>query len=198
MHPMRSLRTFVAAAAVATFALAVPAGEEKTDLKGLGNERIAIQMADPTNAGSFDGTWMYINRDMQFGMWIRTKNGVPQVKLQYQSLASTEAFETDWDGKAAYYLAGSPVNFELKPGPSTPDRLVGSWSWVLKAGITGRAESANVVMYRTWDGRTLLMDFQNYERTLSQGDKQRTFKAPMVWNWIKLSKREMLWDEFPF
>ena len=195
---MRSLRILVAAAAAAAFALAVPAGEEKTDLKGMGNERIVISMADPTSAGSFDGTWMYVNRDMQFGMWIRTKNGVPQVKLQYQSLSSTEAFETDWDGKAAYYLAGAPVTFELKLGACTADRIVGSWSWVLKAGMTGRSETADIVMYRTWEGRTLLMDYQNFERTITRGDKQRVFKTPTVWNWIKVSKRELLWDEFPF
>jgi len=195
---MRSLRILVAAAAAAAFALAVPAGEEKTDLKGMGNERIVISMADPTSAGSFDGTWMYVNRDMQFGMWIRTKNGVPQVKLQYQSLSSTEAFETDWDGKAAYYLAGAPVTFELKLGACTPDRIVGSWSWVLKAGMTRRSETADIVMYRTWEGRTLLMDYQNFERTITRGDKQRVFKTPTVWNWIKVSKRELLWDEFPF
>jgi hypothetical protein len=195
---MRPFRNLVAASAVAAFALAAPAGEQKTDLKGIGNEQIVIQMADPTNAGSFDGTWMYVNRDMQFGLWIRTRNGVPQIKLQFQSLASTEAFETDWDGKASYYLAGAPVNFELKLGASTADRLSGSWSWVLKAGPTGRSETANIVVYRTWDGRTLLMDFQNFEKKITQGDKERVFKTPVVWNWIKISKRELLWDEFPF
>lgn len=195
---MRSLRTLVAAAATAALALAVPAGEEKTDLKGIGTERVVIQMADPTNAGTFDGTWMYVNRDMQFGMWIRTKNGVPQVKLQFQSHAGSEAFETDWDGKAAYYLSGSPVTFELKLGPSSADRITGTWSWVFKIGRAGRSETANIVMYRTWDGRTLLMDFQNFERTITRAGHDNVFKPPVVWNWIKISKRELLWDEFPF
>ena len=194
---MRSLRV-LAAAAVAACALAASAGEEKTNLKGIGTESVAIQMADPTSAGSFDGTWMYVNRDMQFGMWIRTRNGVPQVKLQFQSLASPEAFETDWNGKAVYYLAGSQVTFELKPGTSNADRIAGAWSWVLKAGQTGRSETANIVMYRTWDGRTLLMDFQDYVRTLTRGGHDKVFKTPNVWNWIKISKRELLWDEFPF
>jgi len=196
---MRALRTLVAAAAAAAFALAAPAVEDKpTELRGIGNERVLIQMAPETTAGSFDGSWMYVNRDTQFGMWIRTKNGAPQVKLQYQSLAGTETFETDWDGKAVYYLAGSPVTFELKLGASTADRIVGTWSWVLKAGRTGRSETANIVTYRTWDGRTLLMDFQNMERKLTQGSIDRINKAPQVWNWIKISKRELLWDEFPF
>ena len=195
---MRRLRVLAAAAAATVFALAVPAGEEKTNLRGIGSERVLLEKADPTTAGSFDGTWMYVNRDVHFALWARTRNGVPQVKLQYQSLASTEAFETDWDGKAAYYLAGAPVTFELKLGPSTADRIVGSWSWVLKAGVTGRVETADIVMYRTWDGRTLLMDFQNIEKKITRGAQERVFKVPAVWNWIKVSKRELLWDEFPF
>jgi hypothetical protein len=195
---MRPLRTLVVTAAVLAIAIAVPAEEEKTGLRGFGTERVVISMADPTNAGTFDGTWMYVNRELQFGMWIRTKNGVPQVKLQFQSLASPEAFESDWDGKAAYYLAGSPVTFELKLGTSSAERIAGSWSWVLKAGQTGRSETANIVMYRTWDGRTLLMDFQDYERVLTRGSQNKVFKTANVWNWIKISKRELLWDEFPF
>jgi hypothetical protein len=90
------------------------------------------------------------------------------------------------------------VTFELKPGASTADRIVGTWSWVLKAGQTGRSETADVVMYRTWDGRTLLMDFQNFEKKLTRGGNERVMKTPAVWNWIKISKRELLWDEFPF
>lgn len=195
---MRSLRPFVAAAVTAAVAVAVPAGEKETEFKGIGNEKIVIHMADPTSAGTFDGTWMYVNRDVQFGMWIRTRNGVPQVKLQHQSLASTEAFETDWDGKATYYLGGAPVTFELKLGPCTADQITGSWSWVVKGGNSGRSETANIVLYRTYDGRTLLMDYQDYEKRLTQGDRARVVKAPTVWNWIKISKRELLWDEFPF
>ena len=75
---MRSLRPFVAVAVTAGFALAAPAGEKETEFKGIGAEKVAIYMADPTNAGTFDGTWMYVNHDVQFGMWIRTKNGVTQ------------------------------------------------------------------------------------------------------------------------
>jgi hypothetical protein len=195
---MRFLRPFVAVTLSAAVAVAVPAGEKETEFKGIGNEKIVIHMADPTTAGTFDGTWMYVNRDVQFGMWIRTRNGVPQVKFQYQSLASTEAFETDWDGKATYYLGGAPVTFEFKPGACTADQITGSWSWVVKGGNSGRSETANIVLYRTYDGRTLLMDYQDYEKKLTQGDHARIVKAPTVWNWIKISKRELLWDEFPF
>ena len=195
---MRAVRRFAMAAAAATIALTVHAGEVKSDLPGTGTDRQLIQKDEPTELGSFDGTWMYVNRDLRFSMWIRTTNGVSQVRLQYQSLANPEAFESDWDGKALYYLAGNPVTFELKLGPCTADQITGSWSWVVKGGSSGRSETANIVLYRTYDGRTLLMDYQDYERRLTQGDRARVVKAPTVWNWIKISKRELLWDEMPF
>jgi hypothetical protein len=186
------------AAVASTLALTVLAGEVKTDMPGMGTDRQLIHKDEETTAGSFDGTWMYVNRDMRFGMWIRTKSGVPQVKIQYQSLANPEAFESDWDGKALYYMAGSPVTFELKLGQCTVDRIVGAWTWDATTGAVMRRETADMVLYRTEYGRTLVMDFQNYEKTIHDGAKNRLMKAPMVWNWVKISKRESLWDEFPF
>jgi len=191
------LRT-IAIAAVAGLALATPTGEEKTNLPGIGTERQAVKKPEPTSAGAFDGTWMYVNRDMRFVMWARTKNGVPQLKLQFQSLANPEAFETDWDGKAVYYLAGTPVNFELKLGSANADQILGAWSWTLRLEGTGRVETADVVVYRTENGRTLLMDFQNYKKVITKNGKDHVVQMPIVWTWVKISKRELLWDELPF
>ncbi len=195
---MRPFRMLVAVVVAAVLAPAIGAGEVKTDLPGIGTERILVGKGEPTNAGTFEGTWLYVNRDARFAMWTRVKDGVPQVKLQYQSLADPEAFETDWDGKALYYLAGSPVTFELKLGASTPDRIVGTWSWVAEVGGTGRRESADIVIFRTGYGRTLVMDFPNYQLTITKGGKNMITKPPVVWSWVKISKRELLWDEMPF
>lgn len=195
---MRSVRILAMAATASTIALAVLAGEVKTDLPGIGTERQLIQKDPETTAGSFDGTWMYVNRDTHFALWARTRDGVPQVKLQYQSLANPEAFESDWDGKALYYMAGSPVTFELKLGESTVDRIVGTWSWDVTIRAATRRETADIVAYRTGYGRTLQMDFQNYEKTITNGGRNRILKSPMVWTWIKISNRELLWDELPF
>jgi hypothetical protein len=184
----------------ALFAIAVIAHAEdvKTDLPGLGPDRQMIHKDEPVTAGTFDGTWMYVNRDTHFAIWVRTKNGAPQVKLKYQSLASPEAFETDWDGKAIYYLAGNPVTFDFKLGESTADRIVGKWSWVLTVGNSLRRETADIVMYRTLFGRTFLMDFVNYEKTITSQGKNKIMQAPVVWNWAKVSNRELLWEELPF
>lgn len=195
---MRAIRSLAVAAALAMSSITALATEIKTDLPGMGTDRQLIHKDDPTTAGWFDGTWMYVNRDLHFVMWIRTKNGVPQVKLQYQSLASPEAFESDWDGKAIYYMAGNPVTFELKLGECTADRIVGKWTWVLTKGDAMRRETADVVIDRTGYGRTLMMDFQNYEKTITSGGKNKLMKAPVVWSWIKISNRELIWDELPF
>jgi len=174
------------------------AGEEKTDLPAFGTEKLMVKKPDPTTAGSFDGTWMYVNRDTRYAMWIRTKNGVPQVKIQFQSLASPEAFETDWDGKAVYYLAGTPVTYELKLGKSSTDQLTGTWTWNLKVEGVVRQETADLVVHRTGNGRSLLMDFQNYQKIVTQRGKDNIFRYPVAWTWNKVSKRELLWDELPF
>jgi hypothetical protein len=189
-------RALLAAAVVLT--ATVFAGQEPTDLPSASADRTLIDKAEPTTAGTFEGTWLYVNRDSRFALWSRVKNGTPQVKVQYQSLASPEAFETDWDGKALYFLGGNPVTFELKLGPSTSDRIVGRWFWELKVGEARRLETADIVVHRTHYGRTLLMDFQNYEKTITKGGQDKVSKLPMVWSWIKISKRELIWDELPF
>src|SRR5262245_14596176 len=186
------------AAAAVLIATLAPAEEVKTDLPGMGNERIIVQKGEPTTAGTFEGTWLYINRAARFALWSRMKNGVPQVKVQYQSLASPEAFETDWDGRAQYYLGGNPVTFELKLGKSDANKIVGHWSWELKVGDAHRLETADVVLQRTYYGRSLVMDFQNFEKTVTRDGKDKVSKLPVVWSWVKISKRELIWDELPF
>jgi hypothetical protein len=195
---MRSRLPFLAVAALAVFASAVPASEEKTNIPGPGTDVVGIMKSDETTLGSFDGTWMYVNRDAHFAMWIRTKDGKRQVRLQYQSLAGPESFETDWDGKAVYYMAGQPVTFELKLDDPGPNRMTGTWNWVAKLEHSGRKETADILMYRTAYGRSLNMDFKNYAKTLTREGKDRTVRVPTSWNWLKISKREILWEELPF
>jgi hypothetical protein len=195
---LRSLTRFLAGFAAAALALIAFAGEETVYNSGVLPEKSVLERAEPTTSGTFDGTWMYVNRDSRFALWIRTRNGTPQVKLQYQSLATPEAFETDWDGKAVYYLAGNPVNFDLKLGDANTNQIKGSWSWALVVDRSGRREMADLVLYRTGYGRTLMADFQNYRKIVTREGKDTIFKAPVNWTWMKVSKRELLWDELPF
>jgi hypothetical protein len=195
---VRALRFTAACSLAAAIAASAYTAEEKTDIPAWGPAKLLLEKADPTNAGTFDGTWIYVNRDSRYALWARTKNGVPQIKIQYQSLANPEAFETDWDGKAVYYLAGTPVNFDLTLGKRDANRIAGTWSWVLKVENSARNETADLAIYRTGYGRTLLMDFQNYKRTIMRSGKEQTFHVPMAWTWTKISQRELLWDELPF
>ena len=195
---MRLLRPLVLAAAVAGAAVLVFAAEEKTKMPGIGNDHVILIKGDPTTRGSFDGTWMYVNRDAHYAMWIRTKNGKRQVRIQYQSLANAEAFETDWDGKATYYVSGKPISFELKLGTNDPANLNGTWNWNAEFEASSRKETAELNIYRTGYGRTLQMDFKNFERTYVRNGVAKTIKVPNSWGWTKISKRELLWEELPF
>jgi hypothetical protein len=195
---VRSVPITIAAAALAVLALAAFAAEEKTNLPAFGPERLLLKKPDPTIAGSFDGTWMYVNRDSRFALWARTKDGVTKVKVQFQSLATPEAFESDWDGKALYYLAGTPVTFELKLGACNANQILGTWSWLLESDRRSRRETADVVINRTGFGRTLLMDFQNFKKVTTRDGQDNTLAVPVAWTWTKISKRELLWDELPF
>lgn len=195
---MRSLRPLLAAVILAAFAAAGFASEEKTNLPGPGTDVVGIMKSDETSLGSFDGTWMYVNRDSRFAMWIRTKDGKRQVRLQFQSLAGPESFETDWDGKAVYYMAGQPVTFELKLDDAGADRMTGTWTWIAKLEHSGRTETADLLIYRTAYGRSINMDFKNYAKTLTRDGKDRTVRVPTSWSWTKISKREILWEELPF
>jgi len=185
-------------AVVVSGTVGFPASEVKTNLPGAGTDAVAIMKSDATNAGSFDGTWMYVNRDSHFAMWIRTKNGKRQVRVQYQSLASPEAFETDWDGKSVYYMAGKAITFDLTLLKTDAAQMTGTWSWIAQLDNAARKESADLVIYRTGYGHTLNMDFENYTMTLMRGGTERKVTTPTTWSWTQISKRELLWQELPF
>lgn len=159
---------------------------------------VGVRGGLPTKSGEFTGTWIYVNRDAHYALWIRTKDGKPQVKLQYQSLASPESFETDWAGRASYYMAGSPATFSLTLDDAGADAITGRWAWELSSEQTTRIENASVTLERTGYGRTLAMNFKDYRRTTTSGSQGRVLKAPVTWTWIKVSKRELLWDELPW
>ena len=155
-------------------------------------QAIAVQ------AGTFDGTWMYVNRDAQYALWLRTKDGKREVKLQFRSLSTPETFETDWSGRAEYYLAGTPVAFDIKLLGGDAEELKASWSWNVAFKDSGRRETSDLRMVRTGFGRDLRMEFLTYERTIQRGTERSVIKGPMAWTWVKVSARELLWDELPF
>jgi hypothetical protein len=190
--PRRLAPVWIVAAALL---LAVPAA---ADLGYYG--RSDVYRGDPTTAGTWNGSWVYVSRDQHWALWLREgAKGKVEAKLQYQAQGSPETFETDWTGTAEYYLAGSPVKFEFKLRKATADRLEGSWSWVASSPGSARIETADVTLYRAGYGRSLVLDFgENYQRIVRRGGKESKVTLPTAWGFTKVSQRHVLWDEMPW
>jgi hypothetical protein len=160
--------------------------------------KIAVMTPEPVSMGSFGGTWLYVNRDGRFALWVRTENGATRARVQFQSIVTPESFESDWNGEANYFVAGAPVRFEQKIARADSQRMDGTWFWNLDAGTTGRKEESGLVFQRTGTGRMLAMEFTSFRRTFRKAGENKVVQMPQVWTWTKVSKRELLWDELPF
>lgn len=182
-------------ALVAAMLLAAPS---RADLGYYG--RSDVLRGDPTTAGDWTGSWVYVSRDQHWALWLREGDGGKvEAKLQYQGQASFENFETDWSGTAEYYLAGTPVKFELKLTKSSADRIEGSWRWTASFPDSERIETAKVALYRVAYGRALTLDFgDNYVRIVRRGGKESKVTVPTAWGFTKVSRRHVLWDEMPW
>ncbi len=161
--------------------------------------RTGIGAPERTDAGVWDGTWYYVYRDGRFGIWIRRgKDGKPELKLQYQSLSAPEAFETDWSGKATYYLSGQPATFEIQLDQRDEKTMHGRWKWEVQFEDSGRTESGTFTLYRAGDGRQMVMKFDPLERVIRRRDQVKRYNVASTWTFLKGSKRLALWDELPF
>ena len=203
----RSARRSLATVALAAFALAfaTPAvGVQSTPpldpyerMTPWG--RTSISLPDRTNAGSWDGTYSYTNRDGSWALWIRTVDGLPQVKARFLSLANAEGFETDWNGVSDYVTARASGRFDLGIAFRDAETISGRWEWTLRVGRSARTESGEYVIYRTGDGRRLVLRFRELIRSLRRGDEPETrHDITAAWTFRKVSRRELLWDEIPF
>jgi hypothetical protein len=148
-----------------------------------------------SDAGVWDGTWFYSSRDARIMVWMRTQDGKPELKLQYQSLASAESFETDWTGKASYYLAGEPASFDCHLTEGDANTIRGTWDWRVEFDDSGRSEVGTFTIYRAGDGRQLLMRFDTLERKVRRRDEIQKHSLATAWTFMKASKRIVLWDE---
>lgn len=153
---------------------------------------------EASNEGIWDGTWFYVSRNARMVMWIKTEDGVPQVKFQFLSYASAEGFVTDWDGNAEYEQVSSNGTFSLNIKKRDVDVIEGHLAWRLDGQNTSREEEADYRMYRTGDGRYFVMDFDSYRKTLSGKKGKRVSETHPSWTFQKASKRLVLWDELPF
>ncbi len=193
--PSRRCALLVTAVA-AILALAAPSVHAGTPAR----DGMGVFVGEPTTAGDWYGTWMYVWRDGRMALWFRAgKDGKPEVRLQFQSTANPETFETDWSGKSTYYLSGQAATFEFRLTKRDKDGLAGRWDWNVDFADSGRSEKGDVRIYRVGDGRMLAFEFQDgYARTLRRGDRVTKQEIAPVFNFVKASRRIVLWDERPW
>jgi len=160
--------------------------------------RTSIYVPDPTNEGSWDGTWMYQSVAMKMALWMRTRKGVTEFKLRYESLQRGNAFETDWNGDASYYASEYPATFQMHRTQGDANRIEGTWFWESQSGSTLRVEKGKFRLFRALDGRTMVFRFEDFELSTSRRGQPYRSAIPPVWTFVKVSKRLALWDELPF
>ncbi len=161
--------------------------------------RMGLGLPAPTSKGSWEGTWIYVSRDVRMALWMRETDGKPETKFRFESmLASTETFETDWTGSTTYFVQDRPARFSFTMSEAGKDRIEGDWDWMLDMRGSSRSEKSDVEMYRAGDGRRLVMHFKNFLRTVESGGRRRIFDSPQAWTFRKLSRRQALWEELPF
>jgi hypothetical protein len=151
------------------------------------------------DAGSWDGTWWYTSRDHKIALWIRTEDGVPQIKLRLFSLVAPEGFETDWTGAAEYITKIGPGTFRLTLGERDANTIHGTWDWKLEAPDSARIEHGTFSMHRTNGGRQMAFVFDELIRTMRRnGRPDDVFTSAPALTFFLGSKRQVLWDELPF
>jgi len=181
-----------ALAALSAAALAPSSHAQGMD-RDFGKE--AVLIPERTDAGVWDGTWFFVSRDSRMVIWLRTVGGKPELKLQYQSLANAEVFETDWSGRSSYYLAGEPATFECLPTSRDANTIQGTWNWKLEFEDSARVEVGTFTMFRAGDGRQLVMRFDKLERQVRRNNDVKKYDLKTSWTFTKASKRILLWDE---
>jgi hypothetical protein len=156
-------------------------------------------VGEPTAEGEWTGTWFYQNRDWRMAVWLRaSEKGVPEIRFQYQSLSAPESFETDWTGRATYYLSAQPVAFEIRIDEADAAQARGTWAWTVEFPDSGRSEKGRFRMFRALHGRQLVIDFDEYEKIIRRGERVSRQTVPPGWAFGKASKRLVLWDEIPW
>ncbi len=160
--------------------------------------RLGLGLPEPTSKGNWDGTWMYISRDVHMALWMAEDQGKPIVKFRFEgSLRGSETFETDWTGKARYFVQDYPGTFEFTLKETGPDLIEAGWDWELDMRGSSRTEKGDIEMYRAGDGRRLVMYFKDFERIIHSGGKRKVQHFPQAWTFRKMSRRLVLWEELP-
>jgi hypothetical protein len=158
----------------------------------------SVRIPERTDAGSWDGTYWYVSRDLHVAMWIRTTEGIPEIRLQVLHLVGPEEFITDWNGEATYEARNGQGDFALRLGERDANVIKGSWTWNLRAGDSVRKQLGEVTLYRSGVGREVVMLFDPYKIYLGKIEGGHWRDVEQVWTFRKASTRLVRWEELPF
>lgn len=160
--------------------------------------RTALSLPTPTERGDWYGTWLYVNRDIHFALWIDEKEGQPIFKLRYLGAYLTpETFETDWTGTTTYKVQNNVAEFKFLITDFDDDQISADWSWSIDLKGSGRDETSKISIYRAGDGRRLVMHFTEFNRRIQRAGQTVIHDHDQAWTFVKVSKRLARWEELP-
>lgn len=171
-------------------------------LLGLVASAAPVAAPDELPMEGWPGSWLHNSRDYKFALFVRQEDdGVPGIRVQYDSLLRVEKFTTDWNGLAEYFVTGRPARFELKITGMQDERVLGTWYWEFPtAGGTRMRQTGEFTLYRTGDGRRARLEIPGLQRVRydpETGD-EITRALPINISFRKASKRIVRWEELPF
>lgn len=194
---IRRAAAILVAVLLAAMAARAALPPRKSDTPGFTGQA-GVFVPERTEDGIWDGTWFYNSVDAKIALWMRTRRGKVEARVRYQSGKASIGFETDWTGVAAYHAFEHPASFAIKFSKTGPGEIAGTWSWTTRLHASTRTENGSFTLFRARDGRTLVMEFKDYELvTIRPTGSARATTSP-AWTFLKASKREALWDEIPF
>jgi hypothetical protein len=160
--------------------------------------RTGVGVPEPSDAGSWYGTWWYESRDYRMALWFREAGERPELSLQFFRFGLGEGFRTDWNGEVEYLVKANPGTFHLDITEGDEIYLRGTWNWLVEFPASGRSETGEVTIYRIGDGRRLAVVFDNLVRVMWRGTERTEFPLNQVWTFRKASRRLVRWEELPF
>ena len=160
--------------------------------------RSALSLPVPTDAGDWHGTWVYVNRDVHFALWIDEKDDELIVKLRYLGAYLTpETFETDWSGTTTYTVQNKVAEFKFLITEWDAEKIDADWFWSLDLKGSSRTETSKIKLYRAGDGRRLVMHFTEFQRLIERAGQKVIHDNEQAWTFTKVSKRHARWEELP-
>lgn len=191
---MRNIGVLLASAAIILGAgLSAGASENERPVHGQPGQAVR------TDEGCWEGTWLYLSRDLKMILWIREdEEGVPEVKLRLRTSTTKELIETDWNGKAEYHHQGMPGTFEIRKTRGDRNTIDGEWIWLVEGEDYRRGQEGTFQIYRGTDGRQAVVSFDRFVRFIESGDDKKRHESSNAWGFRKVSRRLVRWEEIGF